>query len=105
MIIAKNIIRVEALDKALGRAKFTEDLIPQNAIAAKVLHSTIANGIVKSMNTAKVERMPGVEKVVTCFGVPDIQYATPGHPWSLDLEHRDVADRKLLNQRGRHYGD
>lgn len=105
MIIGKNIIRVDALDKALGRAKFTEDLIPQNALAAKVLHSTIANGIVKSMNTAKAERMPGVEKVVTCFGVPDIQYATPGHPWSLDLEHRDVADRKLLNQRVRHYGD
>jgi len=104
-MIGKNIIRVDALDKVMGRAKYTEDLTPPNALVGKVLHSTFANGIVKSIDIRKAEQMDGVEKIVTCFDVPDIQYATPGHPWSLDLEHRDVADRKILNQRVRHYGD
>ena len=104
-MIGKNIIRVDALDKVMGRAKYTEDLTPPNALVGKVLHSTFANGMVKSIDIRKAEQMDGVEKIVTCFDVPDIQYATPGHPWSLDLEHRDVADRKILNQRVRHYGD
>jgi xanthine dehydrogenase molybdenum-binding subunit len=49
--------------------------------------------------------LPGVEKVVTCFDVPDIQFPTAGHPWSVEPSHQDVADRKLLNQRVRFYGD
>jgi xanthine dehydrogenase molybdenum-binding subunit len=105
MTVGKKIIRVDALDKALGRAKFTEDLIPKGALYAKVLHSTIANGLVKSIDTAEAEKLRGVEKVVTCFDVPDIQFATAGHPWTLEEERRDVADRKLLNKRVRHYGD
>ena len=44
-------------------------------------------------------------KIVTCFDVPDIEFPTAGHPFSLDLAHADVADRKLLNQRVRYYGD
>ena len=95
-MISKNIIRVDALDKVTGRAKYTEDLVPPHALVAKVLHSTFANGIVKYIDTREAEQMDGVEKVVTCFDVPDIQYATSGHPWSLDPEYRDVADRKIL---------
>ena len=105
MIIGKSIPRVDAMDKVLGRAKFTEDLIPPDALVAKVLHSTFANGLIKSIDVSQAASLPGVEKIVTCFDVPDIQFATPGHPWSLDLDHRDVADRKLLNQRVRHWGD
>ena len=44
-------------------------------------------------------------KVLTCFDVPDIQYPTPGHPWSVEEAHQDVSDRKLLNRRVRIYGD
>ena len=41
----------------------------------------------------------------SCFDVPDIQYPTPGHPWSVEKAHQDVSDRKLLNRRVRIYGD
>ena len=44
-------------------------------------------------------------KIVTCFDVPDIQFPTPGHPWSVETAHQDIADRKLLNTRVRVYGD
>ena len=37
--------------------------------------------------------------------MPDIQFPTPGHPWSVETAHQDIADRKLLNTRVRVYGD
>ena len=49
--------------------------------------------------------MEGVVKVVTFHDVPDHCYPTPGHPWSVELAHQDVADRNLLTGRVRYYGD
>ena len=83
MEVGRSIQRVDAVDKVTGRAQYTDDLCPRNALVAKVLHSTIANGWVKSMDTAAAEALPGVVKVLTCFDVPEIQYPTPGHPWSV----------------------
>lgn len=97
--------RVDACEKVTGDAKYTMDLAPQNLLVAKVVHSTIANGLVKSFDLEEALKVPGVVKIVTCFDVPDIQYPTPGHPWSVEAAHQDISDRKLLNQRVRVYGD
>ena len=97
--------RVDAYDKATGRTLYGGDRVPQNALVAKIVHSTIAHGMVKHIDTTEAERIPGVVKIVTCFDVPDIQFPTAGHPWSLDPSHRDPADRKLLNAHVRYYGD
>ena len=105
MEVGRNLIRVDAFDKVTGRAKYTDDMGMRAALTAKILHSTIANGWVKSIDTAAAAALPGVVRVLTCFDVPDIQYPTPGHPWSVEKSHQDVADRKLLNRRVRIYGD
>ena len=97
--------RVDAYDKATGRTLYGGDRVPQNSLVAKIVHSTIAHGMVKHIDTTEAERIPGVVKIVTCFDVPDIQFPTAGHPWSLDPGHRDPADRKLLNAHVRYYGD
>ena len=97
--------RVDAYDKATGRTLYGGDRVPQNALVAKIVHSTIAHGMVKHIDTTEAERIPGVVKIVTCFDRPDIQFPTAGHPWSLDPGHRDPADRKLLNAHVRYYGD
>lgn len=104
-MVGNSIKRVDAREKVLGRARFVEDMVPANSLVAYVKHSAIANGRVLSIDTKEAEALPGVVKIVTCFDVPDIQFATPGHPWSMDPDHRDVPDRKLLNSRVRHYGD
>jgi xanthine dehydrogenase molybdenum-binding subunit len=88
-----------------GRAKFTGDLAGGKALVAKILHSTIANGLVTKIDACKAEKLPGVVKVFTCFDVPDVSFPTAGHPWSTDPGHQDPADRKLLNRRVRLYGD
>jgi xanthine dehydrogenase molybdenum-binding subunit len=105
MIVGESIPRVDAWEKVSGRAKYTADLVPANALVGKVLHSTIANGLVIRIDASEAEKMPGVEKVITCFDVPDFPYPTAGHPWSTDPTHRDPMDRRLLNRRVRLYGD
>lgn len=105
MGIGNNMTRVDAFDKVTGSAKYTADLEPQGLLAAKVIRSTIANGVVKSFDLEEALKVPGIVKIVTCFDVPDIQFPTPGHPWSVETAHQDIADRKLLNTRVRVYGD
>ena len=104
-MVGKSIPRVDAYEKVTGRAKFTDDLAPANCLVAKILHATIGNGIVTSIDTSEAETMEGVVKVVTFKDVPDHCYPTPGHPWSVELAHQDVADRNLLTGRVRYYGD
>ncbi|MDD4764136.1 MAG: xanthine dehydrogenase molybdenum-binding subunit XdhA, partial [Sphaerochaetaceae bacterium] len=104
-IIGAPLKRVDAKEKTTGQAKYTGDLVPRNALVAKVLHSTIGNGIVKSFDLTEAWKVPDIVDIVTCFDVPDIQFPTAGHPWSTDKKHQDIADRKLLNTRVRFYGD
>ena len=105
MCVGKSIPRVDAFEKVTGRAKYTDDLCERNVLVARILHSTVANGLVKKIDTAAAARLPGVVKVVTCFDAPDRPFPTAGHPWSTDPAHQDPADRKLLNTRVRLYGD
>ena len=103
--VGKSIIRVDAYEKATGRAKYFDDLCDSNALVAKICHSTIAHGYVKSVDTTAAKAVPGVVKVLTCFDVPNYQFPTAGHPWSTDPHHQDVADRLLLQRHVRFYGD
>lgn len=104
-IIGKSVKRVDAFEKVTGRAKYTDDLCDKNAYVAKILHATIAHGTVRTIDTSEAEKIPGVIKIVTCFDVPKIYFPTAGHPWSTDESHQDVADRLLLTDRVRFYGD
>ena len=103
--VGKSVTRVDAYEKAMGRAKYVADLCDQSALVARILHATIAHGYVKSIDTTEAEAVPGVVKVLTCFNVPDYRFPTAGHPWSTDPAHQDVADRLLLNRHVRYYGD
>ena len=96
--VGKSQVRVDAFDKATGRTKYYEDLMPRDALYVRIKHSTIAHGFVKSVDTTAAEAIPGVVKVLTCFDVP-------AHPLSMAPDHQVVADRHLLNRHVRYYGD
>lgn len=98
-------LRVDAFDKASGRAKYTDDLCGREALVTRIVHSTIAHGMVRSLDVSQAEKIPGVVKIFTCFDVPEYRFPTAGHPWSTDPHHQDVADRLLLNRHVRYYGD
>ncbi len=103
--VGQSKVRVDAFDKATGRAKYTDDLCGREALVTRIVHSTIAHGLVTAVDTAAAEQVPGVVKVFTCFDVPNYPFPTAGHPWSTDPHHQDVADRLLLNRHVRYYGD
>jgi len=105
MSVGISVNRVDAVDKVTGAAKYTADLFPPGTLSAKVVRSTIAHGRVLSINTSEAEKVPGVVKIVTCFDVPKNYFPTAGHPWSTDPAHQDVADRLLLTDIVRFYGD
>ena len=102
--VGKSVTRVDAYEKATGRAKYVADLCDQSALVARILHATIAHGYVKSIDTTEAEAVPGVVKVLTCFNVPDYRFPTAGHPWSTDPAHQDVADRLLRSGRAEGHG-
>lgn len=105
MGVKESIKRVDAVAKVTGQAKYTEDLIPMDSLVVRLVRSTIANGIVKSIDVEEAMKVPGVELILTCFEVPENPYATAGHPHSIDPKHLDVAIRNILTKRVRYYGD
>lgn len=106
MYVGKKVTRVDAYDKVIGRTRYTDDLCDKSAYIARILHSTIANGRVLSIDTSEAEKIPGVVKVFTCFDLKEKHYfPTAGHPWATDESHQDVADRLVLTDRVRFYGD
>lgn len=105
MGVGQSVKRLDAVQKVTGSAKYVEDLIPVGALYMKIVHSTIANGLVTAIDTQEAEKMPGVELIITCFDVPDVEYATAGHPLSLDPGHADTKDKLILSKRVLYYGD
>ena len=106
MYTGKKITRVDAYDKVTGRTKYTDDLCDKGAYTAKILHASIAHGKVLSIDTSRAEKIPGVVRIFTCFDVTEKHYyPTAGHPWSADPDHQDVADRLVLTENVRFYGD
>ena len=61
--VGKSVVRVDAYEKATGRAKYTDDLCDRSALVVKICHSTIAHGFVKSIDTTQAEAIPGVVRV------------------------------------------
>ena len=58
-------IRKEAWDKVTGNAKYNSDDIRPNTLQAKILTSTIAHGLIKSINIEKALNSKGVQAVIT----------------------------------------
>ena len=71
MYAGQSVKRVDAHDKVTGRTKYTDDLCDRGAYVARVLHSTVANGRVLSIDKAEAERVPGVVKILTCFDLAE----------------------------------
>ena len=85
MEVGKSVRRVDAFDKATGRAKYCDDLCDRSALVARVLHSTIANGVVKSIDTSAAEQIEG--------GVEYEEY-----PFVLDVQEAMKPDAPLLHE-------
>jgi CO/xanthine dehydrogenase Mo-binding subunit len=66
----ENAQRVDALDKVLGRTKYTTDLKAEDVLYVRVVRSPHAHAILKSIDKPSAEELPGVVKVVTAADIP-----------------------------------
>ncbi len=105
MAVGKSVTRKDAAAKVTGRARYTADLELAGMRWAKYVRSPMAHARVIGIDTAAARRLPGVEAVFTFEDIPDRPFATAGHPYALDPDHADVADRRLLTGHVRYQGD
>ena len=91
--------------KVTGKARFADDFTMPGMRVAKYLRSTIAHGRVVRIDTNRAKGLPGVDGVFTFEDIPKNKFATAGHPYSLDPDHNDVADRLMLTDYVRYEGD
>jgi 4-hydroxybenzoyl-CoA reductase subunit alpha len=66
--------RVDAADKVTGRAVYTDDIAVAEMLFGAILHSPIAHGRIKSIDTSEAEELDGVRAVITADDVPDVLY-------------------------------
>jgi len=75
-VVGRRLPKIDAPDKATGRAIFTDDISLPNMIYGKLLLSPIPHGKIKSINTDKAKSLKGVKLILTGDDVTDISYGT-----------------------------
>lgn len=75
-VVGKRLPKIDAPDKATGRALFTDDIRLPGMIYGKLLLSPIAHGNIVSIDKSKAEALPGVKAVLTGADVPDATWGT-----------------------------
>ncbi|MCK9217920.1 MAG: xanthine dehydrogenase family protein molybdopterin-binding subunit [Firmicutes bacterium] len=65
LAIGKNVIRVDAHDKAAGRTKYNSDVTDPSLLHCKMIVSQYAHANIKSIDTSEAMTAPGVQRVIT----------------------------------------
>ncbi len=73
-VVGKSILRLDALDKVTGKAKFCEDLKLPGMLYGKVLRSPYPHAQIINIDTSRAENMSGVRAVITGRDVPEKRY-------------------------------
>ena len=75
-VVGKRLPKIDAPDKATGRAIYTDDIVLPNMIYGKLLLSPLPHAKIKSIDTTKAKALPGVKVILTGADVTDLTYGT-----------------------------
>jgi CO/xanthine dehydrogenase Mo-binding subunit len=90
--IGKATPRKDAPEIVTGTARFLDDIRLPGMLHAKVLRSPHAHALIKRVDKAGAEKLPGVKAVLTWEDVPDWKGGTPNVTRVLDRKVRFVGD-------------
>jgi xanthine dehydrogenase molybdenum-binding subunit len=68
--IGKRIPKIDAAEKATGRAEYIQDVTAPEMLYGKILYSKYAHAVIKSIDTSKAEELSGVRAVITAEDAP-----------------------------------
>lgn len=75
-VVGKRLPKIDAPDKATGRAIYTDDISLPNMIYGKLLLSPVPHARIRSINTEKARELSGVKVILTGADVPDVRWGT-----------------------------
>jgi CO/xanthine dehydrogenase Mo-binding subunit len=76
LVVGKNAGRFDSLDKVLGRAIYTMDIVPENTLYLKVVRSRHAHALLKHVDVSQAQKYPGTVCVLTAADIPGINEST-----------------------------
>src|SRR3989442_14516574 len=92
-VFGQSVLRKEDDRFLPGRANFVADMLPPGTVFAKFVRSPYAHARIRSINTAKARRLPGVLDVltsqdmkdqvgdiITAWAIPNANLKTPAYP-------------------------
>lgn len=75
-VVGRRLPKIDAPDKATGRAIYTDDISLPNMLFGKLLLSPFPHAKIISIDTSEAEALPGVKAVLTGKDVPEIMWGT-----------------------------
>jgi len=95
MTVGKRIPRVDAKDKASGFAEYVDDICLPQMLYGATLKSAHGHAIIRSIDTSRAEKLPGVKAVITGKDIADRPFCfcaplMPGLEDKLPLEREKV---------------
>src|SRR2546430_3288321 len=92
-VFGQSVLRKEDDRFLTGRGNFVADMLPPGTVFAKFVRSPYAHARIRSINTAKARRLPGVLDVltaqdmkdqvgdiITAWAIPNANLKTPAYP-------------------------
>lgn len=74
--VGKNVPRIDGRGLVTGQTKFTYDIKLPNMLYGKMIRSPHAHAIIKSIDTSKAEKLPGVKAIVTAKDTYNIKFGS-----------------------------
>jgi CO/xanthine dehydrogenase Mo-binding subunit len=72
--VGKDIPRPDGPDKAAGKALYIHDLERPGMLYGKIKFSDLPHARIKSIDTSKAEKVPGVKAIITAQNTPEIRF-------------------------------
>ena len=98
--VGKSVRKKDSLQLLLCKPVYTEDIAP-DALVVKLLRSPHANAMVKTIDTSKAKKVPGVVDVYTWEDVPDQRFSNAGQTYPETSPY----DRLIIDRHVRFVGD
>lgn len=98
LVIGKNTQRVDAFDKALGKAKYVEDELIDGMLFARLVKGKYAHALIQELDYSEAREIPGVISILTAKDIPGKN--------QVGFGILDILDQPLLaDSRVKFYGE